>query len=338
MLIANTIIELPAQLGQVFYTIVLPVLLLAGIGYVIQRRLGLDMPTLARLNFYFTAPGMIYVSVVASKVSAAQVVQVVRFTLVMLAVLAVLTLLVAVVRRVPRDQRNPMLMSSLMYNAGNYGLPLQDLAFRSSGLSAEAMSLQVFVVLVQNFMGFTLGVFLAASGRQDRHWRENLMQILRFPSVYALVAALLTVQARSWLGSAAPDVSRWMAPFWYALEKMRLAYVPLALATLGAQLALIPRGRSDYPVRLTVLLRLAVSPLLALGLIYLLDLRGFAAQVMLISTAVPTAVNCALLCLQFQNHPNFAARVVFYGTLLSPATVTGVIYLAQGGFLERLTY
>jgi len=57
---------------------------------------------------------------------------------------------------------------------------------------------------------------------------------------------------------------------------------------------------------------------------------------LLIGTAVPSAVNCALLCVQFDNHPNYAARAVLYSTLLSPLTVTGVILFAQGGFLDQL--
>jgi hypothetical protein len=336
MLAAASMTSLPVQLGEVFYTIVLPVLLIAAVGFIIQRRLNLDMATLANLNFYFTAPGMMYFSLVSSQVNAAQIAQVVGFTLGLLAALAVLTSATAALLRIRRDRRPVLLMSTLMYNAGNYGLPLQELAYRSMGLSAEAVSLQVFVMLVQNFIGFTVGVFLAASGRADRRWRQNLLQTVKFPPVYAMAAALLTIQARTWLGGHAPDVAHWMSPLWYVAGQLRQAYVPLALATLGAQLALMPHGRSDYPVSLSLLLRLAVSPLLGLGLIYLLDLHGFTAQVLLISTAAPTAVNCALLCLQFQNHPNFAARVVFFGTLLSPVTVTGVIFLAQGGFLQRL--
>ena len=60
---------------------------------------------------------------------------------------------------------------------------------------------------------------------------------------------------------------------------------------------------------------------------------AFLAQMLLISTATPTAINVMLLCLQFDNHPDYAARTVFYTTLLSPLTVTLVIFLAKSGFL-----
>ena len=67
--LGTVIWELAAQLGEIFYYIVLPILLLAGIGYLIQRRLGLDMPTLTRLNFYYVMPGMTYFAILTSRVT-----------------------------------------------------------------------------------------------------------------------------------------------------------------------------------------------------------------------------------------------------------------------------
>jgi predicted permease len=58
--------------------------------------------------------------------------------------------------------------------------------------------------------------------------------------------------------------------------------------------------------------------------------------VLLISSAALSSVNSALLCLQFDNHPNYVAKTVFYSTLLSAITMTVVIFLAQGGFLKQL--
>ena len=76
-----------------------------------------------------------------------------------------------------------------------------------------------------------------------------------------------------------------------------------------------------------------VAPALALGLIWLMGLDGLTAQVLLISSATPVSVNCMLICLEFDNHPDFLARSVFYSTLLSPVTVTGVILLGRSGLI-----
>ena len=323
--------RLLTDLGEIFYLIVLPVLLLAGLGYLLQRRLGLDMPTLVRLNFFFVTPTLVYVSVVSSPLSGHDVWQIVAFSVLMLAGLAGLTYVAALIRGVPRDTRAALMMCTMFYNSGNYGLPLQDLAFRSAGpkMGEWAMAQQVFVIIVQNFTGFTLGVAMAAAGRKPS-WRQNVAAMLQFPPVWALAAAILTIQVSKWMGpTAAATAGEVLRPFWQTLLYIRDAFIAIALITLGAQLGtLTPQVRS-YPVKLSVLLRLVGGPLLGLAMVYLMGLRGMLAQVLLISTASPTAVNCMLLCLQFDNHPEFAARSVFYSTLLSPLTVTLVIFLSR---------
>jgi predicted permease len=335
MTLAMSVTELPARLGEIFYFIILPMLLLAGIGFVIQRFLGLDMPTLTRMNFYFVTPGLVYFSLVNSSVTAGQVGLLVGATLVTMVLVGVATLLVAWLKKIPRDRYNAMLMTTMLNNSGNIGLPLQDLAFRGMGLGAAAMSYQVFVMLTQNVSHFTLGVVLAA-GKAKRPWKENLLHVAKFPALYALAAALLTVWIRGQLGSHAPAAAKALEPFWEVMRQLRLAYVPVALATLGAQLAMIPRGADRYPIPTSLILRLVAAPLLMLVLIYALNIHGFLAQVLLIGSAVPSSVNSALLCLQFDNHPNYVAKTVFYSTLLSAFTMTVVIFLAQGGFLPQL--
>jgi predicted permease len=335
--IAMTFLDVPLQLWHILYFVVLPMLLLAGMGYLLQRRLGLDMATLTRLNFYFIIPVMVYHAVVTSTVSVASAGVIILFTAIMLALNAGATLLAAALRRVPREYRNAMLMTTMFNNSGNYALPLQELAFGPT-VGPVGMSLQVFVMIVQNFTSFTIGILLAAGGSsRPRHWKHNLLAMAKFPPVYALALAVLTVQARSWLGDAAPAVADALAPFWKAIQYIRDAFIGLALATLGAQLAAVRKCSGSYPISMSVMLRLVAAPALGLGLIFALDLHGFIAQVLLISTATPTAVNCMLLCLEFDNHPDFAARAVFYSTLLSPVTVTMVIFLAQSGLVPRLS-
>lgn len=335
-LLATTLWALPGQLGQIFYFIVLPILLLAGIGFVLQRKLGLDMTTLRRLNFYFVMPAMAYFAIVTSRLRPAQVGIVVLFGLLMIACLALITFAAAFVRRVPRDQRNALAMSVMFYNSGNYALPLQKLAFQADGLGDAAFSLQIFVMLTQNMVNFTVGVWLAATGRRRIHWKQNLLHIAKFPPLYALAAGIVTIQVRNWLGTNAPAVADALLPFRAVLQYLRDAFIAVALCTLGAQLALVRRAAHDFPVKLSVFLRLLVAPCIGLTLTCLLGLQGFLAQVLLISTCTPTAVNVMLLCLEFDNHPDHAARAVFYSTLLSPITVTLVIFLTKGGFLAHL--
>ena len=323
------------KLVHIFYFIVLPMLLLAGLGFVLQRRLGLDMPTLTRLNFYFVVPAMMFFAVVASPVSGAQAATAAWVSVCMIAAMFILTLAIAVVMRLGATQRRVMVMTTIFHNAGNYGLPLQGLAFETAGLAAMAMSLQSFVMLTQNVAIFTLGVLLVTGGRQDRHWKDNLLHIVKFPPLYAITAALLTVYFRTKVELPA-DFSTWISPFWKAMLYVKDAFIAVALLTLGAQLATVRRVSQPYPVKTSVFLRLIAGPTVALGLVLLFDIRGLLAQVLLIGMATPTGINSMLLCLQFGNHPEYAARAVFYSTILSPITVTCVVFLAQADILPSL--
>ena len=339
---ATDLTQLPLQLAHIFYFIVLPVLLLAGVGYLIQRLLGLDMTTLKRLNFYFVMPAIIYFSVISSTVSLSAVWQVVTFMVSLLLTMAALTLLIATLRGVPADQRSIMVLTTILPNSGNFGLPLQKFAFQGQtldgqDLSDKAASLQAYVMITQNLFTFTIGILIAASGR-GLNWKKNLVHVVKFPPIYALAAGLLTNWIRGQLGGAAPDVAEALRPFYELVWYSKNAFVPIALLTLGAQLALIRRGGPSYPVAWSVVLRLLIGPAIGVGLIYLFGIRGFEAQMLLIATTSPTAVNCMLLALEFDNHPEYAARAVFYSTLLSPVTVTLVIFMAQGGILPGFAF
>lgn len=305
-----------------------------GVGYAIQRFLGLDMPTLTRLNFYLIVPAMIFMSMVESDLTPGRVGAVVGFSVLFMVVLGGLVLVSAVVRGVPRDEWRALLMTAIFYNAGNYGLPLQQLAFRKQGFGETAMAMQVFVMIVQNITSFTVGILLASGGGFTRErLRETWGHIVKFPPVYAWGAGLAVIGLRETVGDPEGFWTRALTPFIDTLHYAQGAFIALALATLGATLGQVSRGATAYPVTLSVVLRLLVGPAVAFGMIKLLGMSGLEAQVILLSTATPTAVNCLLLCVEFDNHPDFVARSVFYSTVLSPVTVTLVVLLAQSGLI-----
>jgi len=332
--VASLLVQLPSQLGHIFYTIVLPILLLAAVGWILQRKTGLDMDTLKRLNFHFVIPVLVYYSLVTSSLTWAAAWQVVTFTTAMVAAQSALAWLVGWARRVPPDVRRVMMMTMMSYNSGNYGLPLQDMAFGAAGRGAEAMLYQAFVMITQNLSNFTWGIFVISGGKKNRTWRDNLLHIAKFPPIWAIVAGLVTVQIRAWIGpQASAAAAGALAPFWQVVVYIKAAFIAIALCTLGAQLATVKHNGARYPVTVSVVLRLLVGPAIGLGMIYAFGISGFLAQVLLVSTTSPTAVNCMLLALEFDNHPDFAARAVLYSTLLSPVTVTLCVFLAQGGLL-----
>ena len=76
----------------------------------------------------------------------------------------------------------------MIYNSGNWGIPLMTLAFPGQG-----GVLQVFVLATMNMTTFTAGVFLANSSNHESptsFWK-NLLPVFKQPSIYAIALAIV---------------------------------------------------------------------------------------------------------------------------------------------------
>src|SRR5690606_16720112 len=105
-------------------------------------------------------------------------------------------------------------------------------------------------------------------------------------------------------------------------------FISVALITLGAQVAKLSFKSLEYRVWLSVILRLVVCPIIGLALIFLFQFDGMMAQALLISTAMPTSINSAIIAQEYDNEPEMAARIVLISTLVSSITVSVVISTA----------
>jgi predicted permease len=114
-------------------------------------------------------------------------------------------------------------------------------------------------------------------------------------------------------------------------ELLSAGLVPVALVTLGAQLAVRPRWPRWKPVSLVLFLRLIYAPAQMAALLWgfhvlgwrALDLWPWPAELLILTAAVPTAVNTLLLTLELDGDAALAADCVFWTTVLSCVTLTG---------------
>jgi predicted permease len=138
---------------------------------------------------------------------------------------------------------------------------------------------------------------------------------LYVPLVYAVIIGVLV------------RLLRWQLPtaILKATQLAGQATVPILLLLLGMQLARTEVNQAWRPVGWAVLVKLVASPLLALGLLSLLGLRGLAWQVGLVQAGTPTAVTVTILAGEYDAKPRFVATVVFVSTLLSLVTVTFIL-------------
>ncbi len=299
---------------DILWKVIAPIFAMIGIGYVVQKRVGLDLKTLTRLNFWVFVPAFLFVRIYESQLSGAQLGKIFLHFCVFFPLLGILTWIFAGLFGFGDRLRRALTASVMFYNSGNYGIPVAQLAFPGMALPLQV---QAAIVMMQNISNFTIGLALIAGGK-GKKWSETFVEIFKLPMVYVLVAAW-TMRAFG--------LAPW-PPLSSALHYLDQGLVPVAVVTLGAQMAALRVPPLSLALIVSLALRLIFAPILGFVTVYALGIRGDLARALVISTAFPTAVNSALLALEYDNEPQFAAAAVFYSTLISSVTVSGVIYAA----------
>jgi predicted permease len=255
---------------------------------------------------------MLFMKIYEAKVSLTFVGTVVFYVLAIGAFMLVLGEVLARILKYPRGIKKAFSNSLLFFNSGNYGLPLVDLVFKGSSV---AITSQIFIMLTQNITTSTFGVFQASSGKSS--YKKALKNVLIMPALYVL-AIVIAVKVT---GAVVPE------PILAPLRYLSNGFIGVALITLGVQLAEVKAKFDFKAVSLSSFIRLVLSPALGFLLVMLLGVHGELAKSMILGAATPTAVNTAILAREFDNEPEYAAQNVFFSTLLSPISISILIYL-----------
>ena len=293
---------------------ILPAFVLAGAGFLLARHLAVDVRALSRVSFNAMAPCLVFHLIVTTGVGPGEAWRMTAFTVALVLGIGLLARISAWPFRLDRQMLSAYLIVVMFSNAGNYGLSVILFAFGRDVLARAAIYFVVSAVMM-----YTLGVFIASSGRRSA-W-QALGGVARVPAVYAVVAALVVVAA----GITLPP------PILRPVELMSDAAIPVMLLVLGMQLE---RGAwPDRPglVAMAACLTLVVSPLLGYVLALVLGLGGASRQAALVQSAMPSAVITTIIALEFDVAPAFVTAAVVVTTVLSPVTVTLVIAFLQAG-------
>jgi hypothetical protein len=294
---------------SVLINVVLPVFIVAGLGAAAYHFLRLDTRTLSRVTFYLFAPALIFDSLVTSDVGGSELGQIVAAVLLMTLLLWGLGLLAARALRLEGPTQAAFLLAVLLMNAGNYGLPVTLFAFGQEGLARASLYFPITALLSSS-----LGVYLSARGRAPA--RLALRRMLGVPLLYATALGLIL----NLLQVSPPE------PLQKAIHLLGQASIPTMLLVLGAQLVNTIKSKQTNlylaPMGTVVVLRLLAAPALAWAIARVLGMQGLALNVVVLESAMPTAVITTILATEFDSNPPFAALAVLTTTLLSIPTVT----------------
>jgi len=207
-------------------------------------------------------------------------------------------------------------------NTALIGYPLCQALLGSTGL-VYAVLYDVGLTVVMS----TLSIWLLSRARRQEveeeqgpvRIRSAWIELLRSPMMWALVLGV------GWgaLGWPTPD---WLL---HPLRTLGQCTTPLALLTVGVLIQPVTTGaavdgRPAWPWRpllALALLRLLVIPALVAGLVVLLRVERVAATVIVLQTAVPSAVATTAMAEQYGGDGSLASAGVVTTTLLSLLTL-----------------
>ena len=206
-----------------------------------------------------------------------------------------------------------ILLGAMFVNAGNYGLTLNDFAF-----GKQALAYASIYFICSSLMIYTFGVVIASMG--EHSFKDSLGRLLRFPAIYALVIALIYNQFQLTIPAA---IQR-------PIDLLAAAAIPSMLVLLGLQLQRADLSNHRLAIISAVLIRILVSPLVALGLGIPFALQGAARQASVIEASTPTAVMTIVLSTEFEVEPALVTTIVTTTTVLSPLSLTPLLLILGG--------
>jgi len=299
-----------SSLLGLFANNILPILIVAAVGVLLQRIFRLDVRTFSQAIIYVLAPCLIFTNLAFSDIAISEMLLMVALALLLILCMGAISYVASRLLRLPAKLASVFIITTTFMNAGTFGLPFTDFTLGSNGLAWAS----IFFVTSATMMN-SAGIYIATAGAYSP--LDALRKLARFPAIYAIPLALI-VRAT---GFVIP------LPILRPIELLSDAAVPTMLLLLGMQIADNGMPQQKGILALSTSLRLLASPLIAWLLASSLGLAGIARDAAIIEAAMPTAVFTAVLAHEFDLDSSFATSAIFASTLLSPLTLTLLISL-----------
>jgi len=310
-----------ASAADIFLSVILPILVIVALGAGLQRGFPLHVPTLSRLNVYLLVPAFLFVRLYDSTLSWREIGRITAVVMLPCVLLGLAIWLTLRARKASGTTIAAMVVGGLVFNAGNFGLPLTELFYSSPDVHFQGMqpgdgvAIQALIIMVTNLSVWGLGYMIMALAKGTGV--RGAVSYFKLPTLYVMVAAFVLRDT----GATLPKLID------FPLRTMANATVPVMMVTLGAQLAQRARWPNWRLVAPAMLIKLIALPALTALVVWLLGLWPWPGAQLIIAAAAPTAVNTLLLTLELDGDADLAADVVFWTTLGAAASVTAVLSL-----------
>ena len=292
--------------------IILPLTALVGVAFGYQKIFKVDTQQLNNLVLYLLLPINIFHELSIKRIGLGELWKPLLFMLLLTAALTGLAWLAAKLLRLTPEQRVSFILSIAMINVGNLGLSL---IFFTYGPDANQSALLIFIAF--NIPLTTLAIYFSSNQKTRR---GALRDMLKIPIFHATLLALLLNS----LGTTIP------APVHTITGYLGQATFPIFTLVFGMQLASVRFTKSLFSaVAIASVLRLVVSPLVAVICLGLVGISGLGYKVALVQTSTPAPILPLMYAIRFNRSPELLAAIIIATTLLSVLTLPLVIAFAN---------
>jgi len=297
---------------DILVTVTLPIVLLMALGWLIQRRLALDVGTLSRLLVNVILPCALFHFLTSAELPLREVWPTVWFTVVQFFCLTAIGWAIAALLRMPSELRPVIAVAVAFANSGNFGIPVAQLAFPPDYLLHQTLIVSLHSILIIPY-----GVLLLAS--RAGSLLESLRAFFTSPMIIAVAIGLLV----KGLEIELPNLVT------HPVKIIAGAYIAIALFTLGAQLAETKVTVTNGPVWLTTALKMLLAPALTWAFLAVAGFEEGLSDLLVVAAAAPVGLLLAIFCGAYNRAPDFASAAVLVSTVLSPFAVTAWILLVR---------
>ena len=286
------------------FEVIFPVFFVIGVGYYLgKKNPKFDTNFITNFAGNIGTPAMIFYTVTTTGITLSIFVSYFFYALLMIGGFAIIGLLMLFFLKKDLSMELPPL---ILPNTGNMGIPICLFAYGTQGLGVASAIASVIILF-----HFTLGVFLAKKS-------FSLDVVIKSPPVYAIIISIIFLYFKI------------KTPLFLENTTFLLTYATIFLVLMSLGIALT---RFKFSLKDSIILslcRVILGPIIAFIIIYNFDLSGFAAGVLLIQSAMPSAILNYLVGSMYSPKKvvdNIASTIVV-STLMSFITIPIVVFFA----------
>ena len=286
------------------FEVIFPVFFVIGIGYYLgKKNPKFDTNFITNFAGNIGTPAMIFYTVTTTGITLSIFVHYFVYAIIMIAGFAVIGLILLFLLKKDLSMELPPL---ILPNTGNMGVPICLFAYGTQGLGVASAVASVIILF-----HFTLGVFLA-----KKNFSFDIL--VKSPPVYAIIISVLFLYFEI------------KTPIFLENTTFLLTYATIFLVLMALGIALT---RFKFSLKNSIIMslcRVTLGPVIAYIIIHNFNLSGLAAGVLLIQSAMPSAILNYLVGSMYSPKKvvDSIASTIVVSTLMSFVTIPLVVFLA----------